>query len=624
MIWFVFLMASCVALLSTLAAIIVTCCRKKKLKHYVNRLQVLFACCFVMAVLLCIPPYYTLESNSDIAIIKTIVFSFQKAIRVFGADEMYDVVLDNISHAPEKIREIYSIATLCVQFIAPLLTFSFIISFLKNLLPYNRYKMLFWKETHIFSELNEKTLTLARSIITNAEKETRRIGWFRKPLIVFAGVNKDTEEDNDLMADARLMDAIVFKSDLETIHFRNRLWKRKMKFYLISERESNKIRHATSLIESYDFDEVSMYVFSDGIECELLMSAWDNKNMKVYSINDVQSLIYHNLSEHGIRLFRNAHSFNRNVISTVIIGLGKYGMEMLKALIWYGQVCGFELKINVFDADPLAETKFMTECPEIVALNRNTIEGEAHYDITIHNGINVNGFDFVKKIEEINDATYVFVSLGADEENISTAVALRAIYERINHKYQPDIETVVYDTNISREMGVAWEGDSVWNEHFDGIKNFKQQAYKIHMIGDLDSFYAENTVIDSDLVKRGQDVNRRWARSKSPEERQENEKAFWRYDYNYRSSIAKALHEDLRRKLVDENYIKRIPGVEKDWNSLNDEEKHAIGMAEHIRWNAYMRTEGYQFGEKRNDLAKQHHNLVPVGELSDDDLRKDA
>jgi hypothetical protein len=72
-----------------------------------------------------------------------------------------------------------------------------------------------------------------------------------------------------------------------------------------------------------------------------------------------------------------------------------------------------------------------------------------------------------------------------------------------------------------------------------------------------------------------------------------------------------------------------IPGVEKEWNERTADEKVAIGRVEHVRWNAYMRTEGYQYSqskskESRNDLAKIHNNLVPVTELSDDDLRKDA
>ena len=83
------------------------------------------------------------------------------------------------------------------------------------------------------------------------------------------------------------------------------------------------------------------------------------------------------------------------------------------------------------------------------------------------------------------------------------------------------------------------------------------------------------------------------------------------------------MHEELRKKLTRLGYIE-IPGVDKPWGDRTSEEKLAIGSVEHIRWNAYMRTEGYRYAKTRNDLAKTHPNLVPTDRLTDDDLRKDA
>ena len=134
------------------------------------------------------------------------------------------------------------------------------------------------------------------------------------------------------------------------------------------------------------------------------------------------------------------------------------------------------------------------------------------------------------------------------------------------------------------------------------------------MIGDLEHFYSFATMIDSNLVEEGKKVHLRWG----------DESEFWKYEYNYRSSIAKAIHERLRAKMKLD-----IPGINKEWDKRTDEEKLAIGLIEHVRWNAYMRTEGYQYSgsqnkSSRNDLGKVHHNLVPVTKLSDDDLKKDA
>ena len=161
------------------------------------------------------------------------------------------------------------------------------------------------------------------------------------------------------------------------------------------------------------------------------------------------------------------------------------------------------------------------------------------------------------------------------------------------------------------------------------------------MIGSLESFYSVESLINSDLVRAGYDVNQRWSKSnkidsgkKKPSKKKqrateiEGESEFYKYEYNYRSSITKAIHERLKKKLSSRLGI-HFPGVDKEWEELTEDEKLEIGKVEHVRWNAYMRTEGYSYsgdrdGSSRNDLAKKHNRLVSVSELSDDDLRKDA
>ena len=274
-----------------------------------------------------------------------------------------------------------------------------------------------------------------------------------------------------------------------------------------------------------------------------------------------------------------------------------------------------------------AEEKFVAMCPELMSkeFNGQDVPGETRYDIAIHSGVDTNTPAFFEKLSEIKDATYIFVCLGDDKANLSTAVKIRALCERIHYiddHHKPDIETVIYDSNIKEFMGNKWgaerilpESDPKNKKKNDGVINFKEEKYDIHMIGDLENFYCVKTMTDSDLVKVGLNVHIRYGGE---------EKSFWQYEYNYRSSIAKAIHERLRAKMKLD-----IPGINKEWDKRTDEEKLAIGLIEHVRWNAYMRTEGYQYSgsqnkSSRNDLGKVHHNLVPVTKLSDDDLKKDA
>ena len=558
---------------------------------------------------------------------KSLLLSMQHAIRLFAfeGDFMDFFDQETITNMTPKMQMIYTGASAVLYTFAPLLTFSLILSFFKNVAAYRRYLFSFWKHAHVFSELNEKTLALAKSIDNASNKfekgETKRYKMVRKALFVFTDVmNKKDENSLEILEDAKEIGAILFSKDLESIKYRTRLFSiRKLNFYLLSDNEEEKIRHAEHIMKDYDLKNVELRVFSSDIRSELLLAAKDVQQMKVIRVNDIQSLVYHNLDEHGLRLFENARSVygTEKVISAVIVGLEKYGLEMLKALTWFCQVPGYRIKINAFDCDEQAKEKFVSMCPELMSREHNeqNSQDEARYDINIHGGMDTNHPAFFDTLAQIKDITYIFVSLGSDVVNLSTAVKIRTLCERIRFAgdHKPDIETIIYDTNIRNRMGVKWSTTA--NEPNPmGVLNFKNQRFDIHMIGDLENFYSVNTLIDSELIEEGKRVHLRYG----------PESTYWKYEYNYRSSIAKAMHERLRKKLN-----LSIPGIEKEWNERTDEERLAIGLLEHVRWNAYMRTEGYCFSgskreETKNDLGKVHNNLVPVTELSNNDLKKDA
>lgn len=575
-------------------------------------------------------PLYLRELEGVVSLaeyIKAGLVSIQHSIRLFAFDGDYMDIVDMANGLEPEIQTLYTLLGAILYLAAPVLTVGLILSFFKNLTSYVHYVFSFWKHTHVFSELNEKSLALAKSIddVNNkkGQGDKRKYRIWKKALIVFTDVTlKDDEENLELLEEAKELGAILFTKDLESIRYRNRrLSIRKVNFYLISEDEEEKIRHAESIMRDYDISEkIELRLFSDDIRSELLLASKNVKNMKVIRVNDIQSLVYHNLDAHGLRLFKNAKNVcsSEKTISAVVVGLGKYGLEMTKALTWFCQMPGYRIKINAFDVDEHAKEKFVTMCPELMSkeFNGQDIPGEARYEIKIHSGIDTNSPAFFEKLSEIKDATYIFVCLGDDEMNLSTAVKIRTACERIHYTgdhHKPDVETVIYDSNIRNTMGVKW--DAISDEiNPEGVINFKKQNYDIHMIGDLEHFYSFATMIDSSLVEEGKKVHLRWG----------DESEFWKYEYNYRSSIAKAIHERLRVKMKLD-----IPGIHKEWDKRTDEEKLAIGLIEHVRWNAYMRTEGYQYSgsqskSSRNDLGKVHHNLVPVTKLSDDDLRKDA
>jgi hypothetical protein len=278
--------------------------------------------------------------------------------------------------------------------------------------------------------------------------------------------------------------------------------------------------------------------------------------------------------------------------------MGRHGTEMAKALAWFGQMDGYELQINAFDKDPLAEEKFVALVPELMSPDYNgvTVEGEAQYSIKIHSGYDVDTASFAEEIYKIKNASYVLVALGNDDVNISTAVKLRMYFERM--QIHPIIQAIVYSSEQKRAL--------------TGVKNFKGQAYDVDFIGDMESSYIVDVIINSELEEDALQRHLKWG----------VEDDFWNFEYNYRSSIASAIHMRAKIKCG-------IEFVGKKTEDLTQEERDKIEVLEHKRWNAYMRSEGYVFSgspekSSRNDLAKMHHDLVDFASLTEEEKRKDS
>lgn len=355
------------------------------------------------------------------------------------------------------------------------------------------------------------------------------------------------------------------------------------------------------LVERYkERENTNLYVFSTNVGSELFLSSTDQSAVKVRRINEVQSLVNRVLYESGEIIFDSARENSEGTkdISAVVIGMGRHGVEMVKALTWFGQMDGYNLEINAFDKDPLAKEKFVALAPELMSDEYNgvIVDGEARYKISIHSGFDVETVSFAEEISKIKNATYVLVALGDDEANIKAAVNLRMYFERM--KLHPVIQAIVYNSQQKRAL--------------EGVKNFKGQNYDIDFIGDRESIYVVDVIIDSELEEDALQRHLKWG----------VEADFWNYEYNYRSSTASAIHMKARVK-------SGIPGAEKTTEELTPEEKNIIEVLEHKRWNAYMRAEGYVFSgstdkSSRNDLAKMHHDLVDFSSLTEEEKRKDS
>ncbi len=547
---------------------------------------------FVAAFVLMLPVYNVICEGLQSSWFKAVLFSLHGTFQIFTVDADSAIIAENITAETSVIAPLYSAVLSVIFVIAPIFTFGFVASFFKNFSAYIRLSLQRHKDIYVFSELNEKSLVLATDIRNKHPKAA----------IVFTDVYYNNEEESyELIGRVDELGGICFKKDVLAINLHIHSSAKQMFLFVVGNNESENISHSLKLIKEYgNVANTHLYVFTTGIESELLLTHNQGMQMKVRRINEVRSLINRVLYERGSELFGNALPINEKEkkIHAVILGLGMHGTEMLKSLVWFCQMDGYRIEIDAYDKDPLAEEKFTSLCPELMSPNYNGvhIDGESEYTIRIHSGIDVSTMTFAENIKTIKDATYAFVALGSDEINVQASVTLRMLFERSFIK--PVIHAVVNNPDEKAAL--------------TGITNYRGQQYNIACIGDLHSSFSEDVIINSELEKLALQRHLKWGK----------EEEFWQYEYNYNSSMASAIHMQAR-------IICGIPGANKSEDDLTDSERHTIEVLEHRRWNAYMRSEGYIYSgspdkSSRNDLAKMHHDLVDFSALTEEEKRKDS
>lgn len=591
MLWNIAIVVVWIGIAATVAAIVSS--YKKKRTGLSKPVNVFLAGTAISVFLGLIPINYAadvLSDNKFIRVVESIALSLAHAMQVFTINADTKDILDTVSDQGSFFLQQQYIATmslLCA--VAPLLTVGVLVSVLMSLSAKRRYFFSFFKTAYIFSELNERSITLAEDLRSKHPES----------VIVFTDT-ADKEELIDLVDRAKAIRAILFKDDIMSQNFNLHSKKAEIMFFVMSDNETENITVSLNIIEKYkDRVNTKLYLLSSSVESALALSSDTVRasKVKVYRINEVRSLIYRTLYERGYNLlFKDAAEYSgTKYINAVILGMGKYGTEMMKALAWFCQMDGYKLSICAVDKDKNAESEFKAMCPDLLSENK---KGDDEYSIIVHSGVDVDTYEFAQFSATMTGEkrpTFIFISLGSDEKNIKAAADMRRLWKR--RGAAPVILTVVYNSAMSKALA-----DST---------NFKGEKYSIDCIGDIQHEYSESVIIKSDLETKALERHLKWG----------DEDSFWRYEYNYNSSVAPVIHFKVRNSCG-------VHGSDKlknasDTSVLTPDEIKKLRCLEHRRWNAYLRSEGYTYGEKRDDIAKTHYDLVPFSELSQTDQEKD-
>ena len=518
---------------------------KKNLK--LNIITAFIAC--IISNMILIFPFLEYD-KLDLKILMSFISSIKCAVMDQDIDFLSNVNLNSL------LGHVYFVAVNILFLITPALTVSFIISYLEKLVDHVKFSLSKKKRTIIFSELNDKSLILARDYVND-----------KKCSIVFANV----KEKNDIkIKSIKLLEKVT---DIK-INSKNEVI-----FYIISSNEEKNLNEALELIDKYkDRDNTKIYVLDDNEEAPIILDSTDKGKIDVDIINEKERAIFNLLSNKP--LFLNAIN---KTISILIVGCGNIGKEFLRDSVWCSMLPNYKLKILVVDnnADIIKE-KINVEMPEL--LN--------NYDITFVNE-DIKSNKSIEMIKSNNDINYIMVSMENDDKNIETAIMLRRLFLR-EFDREPIINLYI-ENDFKQEQVIS-------------LSNERGDSYKLNAFGSIDDLYRQNNIVDIELEKLAQQIHLTY---------DPFDKELKRYnsrEYNKRTSRACALHIKYKLFAVlgdkyTEDMNKNLELFRKKYNSKIEQE---LSKNEHDRWNAYMRSIGYVYvstDEVKNYYKKTKHHV---------------
>ena len=462
----------------------------------------------------------------------------------------------------------------------PLLTVSATLTLLWNYLPHHvPWGSAVW---NIFSELDANSIRIAREL--------------RRPdsICIFLRTRRN-KADPDLLAELRDVNHFLYPGD--EIRFLLWLWRRKklLRFFFLSENTDENFERMQDLLTAAGKDDLftprkiplpegrfqqELYLLSETESAPMLIEHLRSMLCdKVTKVNEkgesvenlVRKPVFQNTELHLLDRFR-ATSYDLlrtkplyehvhdGRLHVLVLGFGKIGREFFRAACSLGILHGCTTEFTLCDLDICSKLNgFLSQCPELCQ------------SVTIHPRKRNLDTAALEQLVAAADYHYILVALGDDERNIRVASQLKRFYrlhhwEHLASRRTEDLQPQIC-VNIEDPIKHAYT-EGLWEEKFAGDK-------ALHVFGGLEQVFTPEVLMPQSLWEAARWLHRELNRNKDGTPGTSS----WG-EYERRSSIACAL----RAAYLDAS---RPSGASPE----------ALADTEHLRWMAYVRSEGLRYAD---------------------------
>lgn len=616
-------------------------------RHYRGKGTAVFYICLLVSVWLSrlALGYYEITiavGDAKLGQWEMVLNSFTRALQTFGLAENYETVITRgrvmatavFSEGSVWVGR-FGVYTAVMNVVVPVAGGAFVFDMLANIFPklalYASH-LVFWKEKHYFSELDARSLALAKSIRA-AERKRLLSG-----VIVFCDVYADKweEKESELLQEAKDIGAICLRDDI--IHVRKNINGGRSTYYLIDQKDGENLQALVALSRLpflAGMRKAKVYLFSHGdsyVQLEQQLQQQLNKrDMTVIPVQSYRNLAMNLLVE--LPLYEPlVGKKDTKQLNVTILGNGSIGTEMFLAVYWIGQMLDCRLNIHVVSQD--SREDFWEKIDYINPEIRHTCT-ENHHILQYRKGSFAQPYAYVSytqsdvrlgafwKMEEpqaqrLMDTDYFIVALGSDAVNMNIAEKLRQCIGQRHAEAGGDgkrtvIAYAVYQSELCQCLNMQ--------KRYCSYDKEKADIY-MHAFGSLHQEYAIENIAMTEHQVLAQEIGQAYlhARQKS-EQIADNRKRATNADKEYAhwADIARAMHLKYKvfslgwitTSVFDKDSAAHAEGVQRacalyrgaaigcknvDSQSARqmEENRDRLAWLEHRRWCAFTRVKGFR------------------------------
>ena len=566
-------------------------------------------------------PYFQMSAHNDFfAVLASLRYGTQSLAMNVNGDIAYSLNLQ------QPLFSVYSILLYLLYILGPVCASIFFIGFSRSLVE--RIRMLGAEHVHVFSELNERTAEVALSLSKTKPGSLR----------IFCSSDNASEA---LKIKARASHSLLVRHDETKVRMSRR---RKYHFYEIFDNPDLTLKHTSELVSvlkrKNHTANATIRVFVSHAQLELVRNI-DRKNgsdgnyvrIRYIDENQAEAVELFNRMIDLLPVDPSGYHY-----TLLIVGCGECGINLFRTAAWLLVLPRSTYTIHVVDKDARRiASKLKEECPEFLNAPLEDYfrkEGNTkNYDIIFHE-IDAESAAFTRLLEDIKTPDLSVCAVKEDVLNHRTAV-------RLCRHYAADSDTLSAPPIVARMRSKDTSDlirEQSWaDQESENAYTAMSEHAKIFYFGNLETHYDYTNLIHPELEEAAKVIHRSYWNSS--EWTPEIETEFYRY-VNYDSSFAQALAMLIRRRYI----LSSKPESENPdaWirNRLDDEEYLAfLGDAEHDRWNAYQRINGWRCAglEQVRAIAKAtagrnvkddslllHPAIVPCAQLAQREKDVDA